>query len=314
MRTGAAAWRASTVHSVTTRALSCAYLEHGPADGDAIFLIHGFPDDARTWEAIAPGLAADGLRTIAPYVRGFGATRLLPEAERTGETAAITRDVLDLADALGIERFHVVGHDWGARAAYSLAALAPQRIRTITALANGYATNVASAAMDAEQLRAYWYQWYFATPRGERALRESRAAFCRDLWRMWSPSWTFDETAYAQTAASFENPDFVDLVLHSYRCRWGFAPFAAAYAADRSAIEAHPPIAIPTAVLMGERDGATLPASTAGRETYFRAAYEVRVLAGCGHFIPRERPADVLATVRALISGALAGGDAAASR
>jgi len=302
------------VNSVATRALSCAYVERGPADGDAIFLIHGFPDDAQTWDAIAPELAADGLRTIAPYVRGFGPTRLLPEADRTGETAAITRDVLELADALGIARFHVVGHDWGARAAYSLAALAPGRIRTITALANGYATNVAGAEMDAEQLRAYWYQWYFATPRGERALRESRAAFCRDLWRLWSPSWAFDEAAYARTAASFDNPDFVEVVLHSYRCRWGFAPFSAAYAADRAAIEAHPAIAIPTAVLMGERDGATLPSSTAGRETFFRAAYHVRVLAGCGHFIPRERPAEVLEAVRALIGGAAREGDAAPSR
>jgi len=302
------------VSSVATRALSCAYIERGPADGEPIILVHGFPDDARTWDAIATELAADGFRTIAPYVRGFGPTRLLPEAERTGETAAITRDVLDLADALGIGRFHVIGHDWGARAAYSLAALAPDRLRTITALANGYATNVAGHEMTAEQLRAYWYQWYFATPRGERALRDARAAFCRDLWRLWSPVWAFDDAVYACTAASFDNPDFVDVVLHSYRCRWGFAPFAASYAADRAAIEAHPLIAIPTAVLMGAEDGATLPESTAGRETYFQAAYGVQVVPGCGHFLPRERPQAVLAAVRALIGGAPREGDTVASR
>jgi pimeloyl-ACP methyl ester carboxylesterase len=284
---------------IALRALTCAYLERGPADGDVIFLVHGFPDDARTWDAVTPGLTADGFRTIAPFVRGFGPTRLHADAERTGEIAAVARDVLDLADALGIARFHIVGHDWGARAAYTVAALAPERVRTLTALAVAYGTNVGSQTIDAEQLRAYWYQWYFATPRGERALREDRAAFCRDLWRFWSPTWAFDEAEYARTAGSFENPDFVEIVLHSYRQRWGFAPGAAAYAADRAVLEAVPQLRVPASVLMGADDGATLPASAAGRESLFAAGYQVRILPGCGHFIPRERPHDVLTAVQA---------------
>src|SRR5476649_1091551 len=129
-------------------------------------------------------------------------------AVRTGEIAALARDVLDLADALGIDTFDYVGHDWGARAGYAIAALSPKRLGSITALAVAYGTNVAAQSLSVEQLRAYWYQWYFATPRGEDALRRDRRTFCRDLWRTWSPHWRFEEATYAATAASFDNPDF----------------------------------------------------------------------------------------------------------
>ncbi|GAC1408203.1 MAG: alpha/beta hydrolase [Candidatus Velthaea sp.] len=284
--------------SVRTAALECAYIERGPADGPAVVLVHGFPDDAHTWDPVAQGLAEDGFRTIAPFVRGFGPTRIRAGSSRSGEIAAVARDVLDLADALGLERFHYVGHDWGARAGYTLAGLASHRLRSLSTFAVAYGTNVSGQALDVHQLRAYWYQWYFATPRGERALREERHAFCRDLWRTWSPGWNVSAAEYDATAASFENPDFVEVVLHSYRQRWGFAPGDAVYAADRAVLEALPPVALPTLVLMGADDGATLPESAAGTERFFRGAYDLRIVPGSGHFVQRERPDFALAALR----------------
>lgn len=288
-----------TASSVRTPALDCAYVERGPADGEPVFLVHGFPDDARTWDHIADGLAADGYRAIAPYLRGFGPTRLHSDLPRTGEIAAIARDILECADALGIGRFDYVGHDWGARAGYVLAALAPQRLRTLTTFAVAYGTNVASQRLDAAQSRAYWYQWLFATPRGEAALRDGRGEFCKDLWRMWSPGWRFTDAEYDATAASFENPDFVEVVLHSYRQRWGFVPGDPRYERDRASLEAVPPIGVPTLVLMGADDGATLPQSAERKERYFTGRYDVRVIDGCGHFIQREKRDEALAAVRA---------------
>jgi len=283
----------------TTRDLHVAYLERGPADGTPVLLVHGFPDDARTWDRLATALAADGYRTIAPFVRGFGPTRFAGDQERTGEVAALARDVLALAGALGIERFHYVGHDWGARAGYAAAALAPGRLRSLTALAVAYGTNHASQTMPIDQTRAYWYQWYFATPRGEAELATNAHAFCRALWSYWSPSWRFDDAEYNATAASFANPDFLAVVLSSYRQRWGFAAGAAAYANDREALARVPPLAVPTLTLMGRDDGATLPSSTAGKEALFTGSYRVEVVGGSGHFVQREQPGVVVERVRA---------------
>ncbi len=285
--------------SATTPDLHVAYVERGPYDGSPVLLVHGFPDDARTWDRLASALAADGYRTIAPYVRGFGATRFAGGAERTGEVAALARDVLALADALNIERFHYVGHDWGARAGYAAASLAPQRFRSLTALAVAYGTNHASQTMPIDQTRAYWYQWYFATPRGEAELASNAREFCRALWSYWSPHWRVDEAEYDATAASFENPDFLAVVLSSYRQRWGFVPGAAAYAVDREALARVPPISVPTLTLMGRDDGATLPSSTGGKEALFAGPYRVDVIAGSGHFLQREQPDAVAERVRA---------------
>jgi pimeloyl-ACP methyl ester carboxylesterase len=289
------------VNSVRAGALDCAYFERGPQTGTPVLLVHGFPDDARTWDQLAPALAEDGYRTIAPFVRGFGPTRLHAGEPRSGEIAALARDVLALADALGLRRFHFVGHDWGARTGYALAVLAPQRLLSLTAIAVAYGTNVAGQRLDVQQLRAYWYQWYFATPRGAQALSAERAAFCRDLWRTWSPRWAFSDAEFDATAASFDNPDFVDVVLHSYRVRWGFVPGDAAYAADTASLDRTPPLNVPALAIMGREDGATLPNSINGRESLFTARYEVHVLAESGHFVQRERPSDVIALVRAAL-------------
>ena len=284
---------------VATPELEIAYRERGPRDGPPVLLVHGFPDDARTWDRVAPALAGAGYRTLAPFVRGFGPTRFAPGAERTGETAALARDVLAFADALGLRAFHYVGHDWGARAGYAAAALAPERFVSLCALAVAYGTNHAAQTMAVEQTRAYWYQWYFATPRGAAELERDRHGFCRALWRFWSPGWAVTDAEYDATAASFDNPDFVAVALSAYRQRWDFVPGAAAYAADRALLARVPALSVPTLVLMGADDGATLPSSADGKAVLFTGPYRVERVAGSGHFLQRERPDDVVRHVLA---------------
>ena len=287
------------LRTVDTAHLHVAYYERGPRDGPPVLLAHGFPDDARTWDRLSGALADDGFRAIAPFVRGFGPTRFVRGAVKTGEVAALARDLLELADALALERVHVIGHDWGARAAYAAAALAPERIRSLTALAVAYGTNQPARTMSIEQTRAYWYQWYFATPRGEAELEGNARAFCRALWRYWSPGWQVADAEFDATAASFENPDFVPVVISSYRQRWGFIPGAPEYGAERARLATAPRLDVPTLVLMGGDDGATLPSSAEGKEALFTGPYRVEVLAGAGHFVQRERPDLVAERVRA---------------
>jgi pimeloyl-ACP methyl ester carboxylesterase len=284
--------------TAVTRPLRIAYYERGPRDGTPVIMVHGFPDSARTWDRLASALADDGYRTIAPYVRGFGATRFNEGFEHTGEVAALARDVLELADALEIERFHLIGHDWGARAGYGAALLASRRLRSLTALGVVYGTNVPSQVMPVEQTRAYWYQWYFATPRGEAELTNNAHAFCRALWTYWSPGWRFGDDEYDATAAAFLNPDFVTVVLSSYRQRWGFVKGASAYDADREVLAGLAPIAVPTLLLLGRDDGATLPSSADGKEALFTGPYRAEIVPGSGHFVQRERPELVAERVR----------------
>jgi pimeloyl-ACP methyl ester carboxylesterase len=283
----------------TTPDLHIAYVERGPRDGAPVLLVHGFPDDARTWDAVAADLADAGYRTIAPFVRGFGPTRFARGAVKTGEIAALARDVLAFADALEIERFHLVGHDWGARAAYGAAALAPRRIRSLTALGVAYGANAGTQRLPIAQTRAYWYQWYFATPRGEEELETNRYAFCRELWENWAPGWRFAGAEYDATAASFQNADFVAVAISSYRQRWGFAPGAPAYRKERAVLSAWPQLSVPTLVLMGRDDGATLPSSADGKEALFEGPYRLEIVPDSGHFIQRERPGLVAERVRA---------------
>ena len=288
--------------SISTPHLHVVYEERRPNAPDAVVLLHGFPDDARTWDAIvdAPELACT--RTVAPYLRGYGPTRFRdPATPRSGQAAAFARDVVELLEALGIERCILVGHDWGARAAYNAAVLAPQLVRSAIALSVGYGTNVPSQVLSYEQSERYWYQWYFATPRGEAALREDRRGFCRYLWQRWSPRWHFGEEEYDRTASSFENPDFVEIVLHSYRQRWDFAPGDQRYQDDEALLSRAPPLAVPVQVLHGSEDGATLLEATEGREALFPAGYRRVVLEGAGHFVQRERPQAVIEAIVAAL-------------
>ncbi len=218
---------ASQVRMAQTSVLDIAYEETGNAQGFPVILLHGFPDDARAYDEVVGPLAKQGYRAIVPYLRGYGPTRFRDaSAPRMAEQAAIGQDVIDLADALKIQRFAVAGYDWGGRAACIAAALHPDRVRA-TVLISGYTIQDVFATPQPappERERALWYQYDFNTERGRVGLERNRRAICKFLWETWSPTWKFTTETYERTAASFDNPDFVDVVIHSYRHRIGNAP------------------------------------------------------------------------------------------
>src|SRR5881409_2501056 len=213
--------------TVRTPTLEIAYEAYGNAAGFPVVLLHGFPDDARAWDTVAPPLAAAGYRVLVPYLRGYGPTRFLDAAApRMAQQATIAQDLLDFMDALGLDQVGLAGYDWGGRAACITAILAPARVRALVTI-GGYNVQDALAPprpAPPEQERAFWYQWYFNTERGRAGLERNRRALCRLLWQEWSPSWRFDDATFDRTAASFDNPDFVDVVIHSYRVRYRHAP------------------------------------------------------------------------------------------
>ena len=282
------------IKTLQTPLLEVAYLEAGPADGRPVVLLHGWPDDARTWGAVAGPLAASGWRTLAPYLRGFGPTRSRDAlTRRSGQMTAIAQDARDFADALGLSRFTLVGHDWGGRAAYQFAANWPERLDRMVTLSVPYGGGP-SQPMPPAQRRAYWYQWFFGTEQARHALEEDRNTLCRFLWETWMPAQNFREEWLAEAAKSWDNPDWLEVTLHSYRYRWGRALPDPRYDALEATQLLTPPIRVPTTLLHGAEDGATLLASTEGQEDSFTAGYRRVVLPGVGHFPQRECPALVV--------------------
>lgn len=288
---------------VHTSCLDLAYEEKGSSTGLPIIMVHGFPDDVRTWDGVVPRLADAGCRILMPYLRGFGPTRFLAQHDlRSGQFTALARDIVEFADALGIERFVLVGHDFGARAAYVVAALWPARVQGLVALSVGYGTSGPQALVSLPQAKAYWYQWYIAMDRGRHALEADRRGFCRYLWETWSPAWRFDDQTYEETARSFDNPDFVGVVIHCYRHRWRVASGDPRYEdLEKRLAGSHRRINVPTVVLHGAEDGATLAGDSEGKEEFFGAAYSRRVLPAVGHFVQRERPRTVAEAILSLI-------------
>lgn len=289
------------IHRVRTASLEAAYEQHGPPGGEPVILLHGFPYDPRCYDAVAPVLAAAGHRVIVPYLRGYGPTRFLrPDIPRSGQQAALGRDLLDLMDALSIPRAALAGYDWGGRAACIVAALWPDRV---AALVTGDGYNIQDIAASTkpaspEQEHRLWYQYYFHTPRGRDGLAADRSGLGELLWRLWSPSWRFDGATYARTAASFDNPDFVEVVIQSYRHRFGYAAGDPALEGIERALAAKPPIRVPAISLCGADDGVAPSRATDTGASHFEGPYERRVLPGIGHNIPQEAPE---ATVAALL-------------
>lgn len=284
--------------TATTGDLLVAYEEHGPAGGPAAILLHGWPDDVRTWDGVAPALAEAGWRVVVPHLRGFGPTRFRREGgPRSGQLSALGQDALDLVRALDLGRAALVGHDWGARAAYIASALDPDRVSACVALSVGWGTNSATQPLPLHQARNYWYHWYMALDRGAAALREDRRAFARVMWDTWAPNWRIGDADFEATAASFDNPDWVEVVLHSYRHRWGLAEGDPAYAEIEARLDPAPRIQAPTLVIHGGADACNAPSTSAGREASFAGPYERVVLDGVGHFPQREAPAEVAAHV-----------------
>jgi pimeloyl-ACP methyl ester carboxylesterase len=290
---------------VRTSTLEIAYEDSGPEAAFPVLLMHGFPYDPRCYDEVVPRLVAAGYRAIVPYLRGHGGTRFLAaETLRSGQQAASGRDLLDLMDALNLPRAALVGFDWGGRAAGVVAALWPERVRCAV-LANGYPifpdiTRSLQPAAPVQEHR-FWYQFYFNTKRGRAGLAANRREFCKLLWQLWSPNWKFDDATYERTAVSFDNPDFVDVVIHSYSHRFGNAPSDPALEAIERRAAAQPPITVPIVVLQGEGDGVVVASQADTQAHFFTGAYQRRLIPVIGHDLPQEAPAETAAAVLELL-------------
>lgn len=295
LNTGRAIAQMPTAKFVDTPILNIAYEESGNPQGFPIILLHGFPDDIHAWDDVAPPLAGAGHRVLVPYLRGYGPTRFRDAgAPRTGEQAAIGQDLMDFADALKLPRFAVAGYDWGGRAAGVAAALHPDRVRAAVLIAGYSIQNVFGVGQPGppESERRFWYQWYFNTERGRAGLKANRKAFCKLLWQEWSPTWHFTEDTYNRTAPSFDNPDFVDIVIHSYRHRLGNAPGEDRFIEVERQLATRPKIQVPTIVLHGADDALDRAPTeaTAAERASFTSLVARRIVPGSGHFMPREKP------------------------
>jgi pimeloyl-ACP methyl ester carboxylesterase len=276
---------------IATSKLRIGYEEWNAGAARTIVLLHGWPDSPRCWNQVAPRLAQAGWRVLAPALRGFAPTSFLDaKTPRTGQLAALGRDLLEFCDALQLRRPVLVGHDWGSRAAANACGLRADAASHLVMISTGYGTNVPGQSISLEQARNYWYHWFMATPRGERTVRADGRAFARIMWDTWAPAGWYRPEEFEATAAAFDNPDWPDVTLHSYRHRWGHAPGDPAYADDDQALDPAPVLAVPTLVLHGEADSVNLPAMSAGKEGYFSGRYQRTTLPGVGHFPPREAP------------------------
>jgi len=289
---------------VRTPVLEVAYEAAGPARGPAAVLLHGFPDDPRAYDGVVSRLASEGCRVIVPWLRGFGGTRFLSErTPRSGQQGALGADLRDFLDALGIERAVLAGYDWGGRAACIVAALWPERAAGLVTC-GGY--NVQAIAVSGRPAAAaaesrLWYQWYFQTERGRAGLQTNRRDIARLLWRQWSPNYAFDEAAFEATAQSFDNPDFVEIVIHSYRHRYGLVPGDPAYEEIERRLAEQPSIRVPSINLLGEAAGVGPPPAEDRHAARFSGPYERRIVPRAGHLLPREAPAEVARAVKELL-------------
>ena len=296
--------RLEPLRQIDAGVLTIAYYEAGPADGPAVMLMHGFPYDIHSYVDVAPQLAAQGCRVIVPYLRGYGPTRFREKATpRSGEQAAVGADMMALLDALQIKRAVFAGYDWGGRAACVGAALWPERCSGLVTV-NSYLIQDLRRAMtpiSPKYEMALWYEYYFQTERGRAGLAVNRREIARILWKQWSPAWDFDDATFERTAAAHDNPDYVDVVIHSYRHRFGLAFGDPAYAEMQRRLASLPPITMPSVTLDGDADG-VLPASD-GRASAakFTGRRIHRVISGAGHNLPQEAPEAFAAAVMELI-------------
>jgi pimeloyl-ACP methyl ester carboxylesterase len=290
--------------TVSTEILDICCEISGPPAGNPIILLHGWPDDVRTWDRILPPLHVANMRVFVPYLRGCGSTRFRrAETFRSGQLSALGRDVLDLADALGLENFAVIGHDWGARAAYIVSCIAPERITHCAALSVGWGTNNPDQALPLRQIQNYWYHWYMALDRGSDLLFNDRLSFTRYIWNAWNPSWSISDNEFETTAASFMNSDWAAIVLHSYRVRWGLAPSDPRYSDIESLLAQSSEIRVPTLVIHGGADPCNDPSTSEGKEKFFKSHYDRIVLDAVGHFPQREAPGPVAAALLEFLNG-----------
>jgi pimeloyl-ACP methyl ester carboxylesterase len=288
---------------VRTSLLEIAYEDDGPRDGRAVMLLHGWPDAPRGWNRVAQAIHAAGWRTIVPHLRGSPPTRFLSDdTPRFGAAVALAQDAIDLADALGLGRFAVVGHDWGARAAYTIAALFPERLSALAALSLGYQPRGIFSVPDFEQSKRFWYQWLLCIDGGREAVRKDPVGFARIQWDTWSPPGWFDEDEFAATAAGFSHPDWVAITLNAYRARWVPGEEAdSPYDSLQRRLGEVERLSTPTLMIQGGSDFCDHPKESEGLEVYFIGRYERLLLEGIGHFPHRESPKQVADAVIRLI-------------
>ena len=276
--------------TLVTPDLEIDFADLGPRDGRAVLLLHGWPDDRSSWDAVAATLADNGLRVIVPSLRGFGATRFTSgEVARTGNSGMLAMDAIALLDGLGVNRFSVAGHDWGSNAAEALAVGWPDRIERLAMLATPPRLG-GMATPTFEQTQRQWYHWFMATKRGAAAVRADRRGFAHLHWVNWSPPGWFDEATFERVARSWDGLDWVDVTLHSYRARWDEAAPDPKSSWLEERIKATTTLSLPTLYFQGEADGINPPSATRLVPNKFVGEFAMVALPGVGHFTQREAP------------------------
>ena len=290
--------------SLQTSGVEFSYREFGSRDGLPVILLHGFPDAAEAWDDLVALLQPEKrkLRLFVLSMRGYGQTVVRQENLVCGDVAALASDVLVFANAVGIERFLIIGHDWGSRAGCAVSVLAPEKVIGLLLLSSPYVM-FGGEDLPPVQAHQYWYQWYFQTAQGEKALREDARDLCEHIWHAWSPSWKFSKRTFEQAAAAWKNPQFAEIVLHSYQQRWGNALSKPAYAALQNKLDAKPKpkISVPTVFGYGTEDVCVLPEASEGQGSLFEGFYERLPIKGAGHFPHRENPKAVLKLIERLL-------------
>jgi pimeloyl-ACP methyl ester carboxylesterase len=283
----------SPLKQIDAGLLRVAYAETGPTTGPPVILLHGWPYDIYSYIDVAPILASTGYRVIVPYLRGYGATRFLTdETFRNGQPSALALDTVALMDALGIPKAIVAGFDWGGRTADIMAALWPERCKALVSVSGYLISNRAAGQtpLPPEAELQWWYQFYFATDRGKSGYAKYRNDFAKLIWKLASPKWNFDDAVFERSAAAFENPDHVDIVIHNYRWRLGLAEGESRYDDLENLLSKNPVITIPTITLEGDANGAPHPDPGTYRNR-FAGRYSHRNLSGgIGHNLPQEAP------------------------
>jgi len=298
--------RLQPLRRVDAGVLDIAYYEAGPSDGPAAMLMHRFPYDIHSYVDVAPMLASTGCRIVVPYLRGYGPTRFRDATTpRSGEQAAIGADMMALMDALEIERAVFAGYDWGGRAACVGAALWPERCIGLVAVNSYLIQDIARAMVPARPQHevALWYQYYFQLERGRVGLAANRREIARILWRQWSPNWHFDDACFERTAVAHDNPDYVDVVIHSYRHRFGLAAGDPRYTDLQRRLAELPPITVPAITFDGDADGVTPATDGSASAPKFTGRRSHRVIPHAGHNLPQEEPEAFAAAVMELVEG-----------
>jgi pimeloyl-ACP methyl ester carboxylesterase len=294
-----------TLKYINAGDLCIAYEESGTPEGTAILLLHGFPYDIRAYDEVVRYLLSKNCRIIVPYLRGFGLTKFLSsDTFRSGQQAALGIDLISLMDALSIQKAIVGGYDWGGRACCIVSALFPERIIGLVSMA-GY--NIQNLLKYTEPVKPEiemlnWYQFYFHNERGRLGLAKYRKELCNLLWRNWSPTWKFDDNTFEATAVSFNNPDFVEVVVHSYRHRYRLASGDPKFETIEKSLQEQPTIKVPAIILDAEADGVEPFSGTGKDASYFEGGYERRIAKGVGHNLPQESPVEFANAILAFLN------------